>query len=844
MPSLKSIVGFVALRCRVCFTMPSVRFPIDAQLPPVAVVGQPFSFTMSPTTFASTLSLQYSTNSLPAWLHFERSTGTLSGTPTQWDVGDVDVELVANDREGRASSQVHLIVLEASSVSSRQDELNRKLTLSGKCSTPSDLLLYPETPFNLEFGPSIFESNGTKLDFYGTSENHAPLPAWMIFDANLVRFSGRSPSLLTPESSPQTFNFCVLASQVPKFSESALHFQISVTNHMLYFVNTTETIDLSAGNTVTIPSMIDLLRYDGNQASRDQLTTVSSTAPDWLAFNQTDLSFQGVVPPDVHDAAFNLQVADDDNNIAKVDFRSWITTSPRHNATDHDLGTLTVVPGRWFAYAFIDMVAIANESSIQIQMEPGRDSPWLTFEDKNVSIQGVAPRNLGGSNFSISTTATRDGTTVQSDRLTLLFSELPETTTDGTLIVASRTAQSTTRQSGISTVNTVETHKNRLKKYLALTVALPIVFVLFTVCAVMILTRRRQKQRARQMLLRQSMQEQIQSDITSHTDMTAETNAQNETATHSQAPASAPQLTLPWAEARPPTRKPWPFAGNGTSGGQQLHSSWDEMLRDIRISRSQSVRHRSRERYDTSSDFTNHSIDRCSSQYHTEDQSMSRDLSANIIFCQKQSEWQIPLNKNIATCSVYEGGGHGTLNFIPHFQHATLKHVSLSPLLEPPPAVHSTRGLDLIDEPLLSRFRSASEAGGMKTADKSGSDKRSLGKRSFSIGSSKENEPDEGRTHPLSQIMWQRVSPTPFSGSVWEDEDFTTEESASRPGNWRVDEPGCSTSQMSAGFSREGSSVRPRHDGFTRHTFGLSSNAVSTGSQETQGSHSNSLRFV
>ncbi|MDI5876512.1 VCBS domain-containing protein [Shewanella xiamenensis] len=71
-----------------------------------------FSFSIPAGTFADidtgdTLIL--STGSLPAWLHFDAATGTFSGTPTNGDVGTLQVTITATDGSGAQVSTIFML---------------------------------------------------------------------------------------------------------------------------------------------------------------------------------------------------------------------------------------------------------------------------------------------------------------------------------------------------------------------------------------------------------------------------------------------------------------------------------------------------------------------------------------------------------------------------------------------------------------------------------------------------------------------------------------------------------------------------------------------------------------
>lgn len=142
----------------------------------------------------------------------------------------------------------------------------------------------------------------------------------------------------------------------------------------------------------------------------------------------------------------------------------------------------------------------------------------------------------------------------------------------------------------------------------------------------------------------------------------------------------------------------------------------------------------------------------------------------------------------------------------------------------------------------MSRFRDSSDTN--RITGKPVGNMKSFERSSISIGSSGPNECDKSEVQRTNQHMRKRTSSTPFSGSLWEDEDCTTEDSASNLGNWRAQKPSNSTGHILGRFCREESAARRWEDESIRGEAGLTSNAISMRSQQTQGSHSNSLRFI
>lgn len=69
-------------RATLVHSTPTLSFPINSQVPPVARIGEPFSFVFSDTTFTSSngASLSYSLTNPPSWLSLDSASRKFSGT--------------------------------------------------------------------------------------------------------------------------------------------------------------------------------------------------------------------------------------------------------------------------------------------------------------------------------------------------------------------------------------------------------------------------------------------------------------------------------------------------------------------------------------------------------------------------------------------------------------------------------------------------------------------------------------------------------------------------------------------------------------------------------------------
>lgn len=151
--------------------IPRLAFPVNAQIPPLAVVGEQFSFTLSPSTFShDTPSISYFVfDDIPSWISFDGSLGTFSGTPGTGDVGNFTFTLTANDSTGSAIDNVTFLVVQDDGVTIGQDLISQLDRLGGVDGN-GGIVLDNEIPFVWQFAQDTFKtSNHSILTYYAVS---------------------------------------------------------------------------------------------------------------------------------------------------------------------------------------------------------------------------------------------------------------------------------------------------------------------------------------------------------------------------------------------------------------------------------------------------------------------------------------------------------------------------------------------------------------------------------------------------------------------------------------------------------------------------------------------------
>jgi Ca2+-binding RTX toxin-like protein len=142
----------------------------------------PFEFTVAGDTFAELDgdALTYSVDTLPAWLSFDATTRTFSGTPLQADVGAVGVRLVASDQAGLSAEDTFVITVA---------DVNDAPVLAQPIAAQTAA---EDQPFSFTVPADSFadEDPGDVLAWFASGAGGTPLPGWLSFDAATRGFSG------------------------------------------------------------------------------------------------------------------------------------------------------------------------------------------------------------------------------------------------------------------------------------------------------------------------------------------------------------------------------------------------------------------------------------------------------------------------------------------------------------------------------------------------------------------------------------------------------------------------------------------------------------------------------
>ncbi|KAI0434429.1 hypothetical protein F5Y09DRAFT_252409 [Xylaria sp. FL1042] len=408
------------------FGTPISYFPFNSQLPPVARVSEPFSFSFSPITFSSDQEMSYAlAEGSPSWLSLDSASRRLSGTPDDATVPSgetltgIVITLIASDGTGSTAVNATLVVSRSPGPVVRIPLLDQIEKL-GPFSAPTSILLRPASEFEFEFDPNTFgagvarngngqdsvhdgrsktsdvkrATDGTmsgteplQLNYYAVSGNNAPLPSWVAFDAEKLAFSGKTPLSELLAQPPQKFDFQLVASDVIGFSSASIPFSIMVGNHELTSEEPIITINATRGEHLEYTDLSKILKLDEQPLKATDISSIKAEGlPEWLSFDEESWKISGTPDPKAQPSNITIAVIDklsDALNVTLViDLNERIFVS--------DLPSFNVSAGDDFSVDMKKFLFNPEETQLMARIEP--DDSWIRFDDSSKMLSGTVPK--------------------------------------------------------------------------------------------------------------------------------------------------------------------------------------------------------------------------------------------------------------------------------------------------------------------------------------------------------------------------------------------------------------------------------------------------------------------
>lgn len=389
----------------------SANYPVNAQLPPVARESNPFKFVFSPGTFGDVdADTKYSLEDAPSWLNVESKGRTLFGTPQSEDVGEQKFKLVADGPSGSASMEVTLVV-SAEDGPKPGKPLLPQLEKFCPTSAPSTIFVRPGDSFSLSFDSETFVGTGNSTVYYGTSPENSPLPSWVRFDPDDLRFSGT-----TPKGGPQSFTFNLIASDVLGFSAVTYTFEMAVRPHILSFNDTLQTFSLSRDGEFKSPALHEYLTLDGRNPTKEDLTDISVEGPEWLTLDNKTLTLSGTSPSDAKNENVTISITDVNEDVANM----IVSLQYSQLFLDGVAGCDATI-GEHFSYTFDE--SVLTDDSVDLEVNANDQFPsWLHYDAEKKQLYGSVPEDANPQKYTVDLTATK-GSTEDTQKFTIDVAE-------------------------------------------------------------------------------------------------------------------------------------------------------------------------------------------------------------------------------------------------------------------------------------------------------------------------------------------------------------------------------------------------------------------------------------
>lgn len=399
---------FFCLLATAIATSPQVSYPLNLQLPPIARVGEAFNFQLAATTFQPNPDqLVYSIVGGPTWLRIHSENRTLWGTPGVKDTGTATFTIAAAGEAGAVANMNSQLVIQETQGPREVGNISQALAHAGQLSGPNSVTLLPSKPFDITFGPDIFREDGKNFTYYTTLDDHTPLPAWISFSSQSMRFTGITPS----SASPQTLKILLIASDTPGFGAASISFSIVVSNHLLVFRPLIQTVNISKGEQVNIKGLKGMMFLDNTPLHNEDIQSTSADVPEWLSFDPHSCDITGSPPSGFMSQDISVTVQDKFGDSAQ----HFIHITLLSQLFKGEIRQLNITPGVHFNYQIPESILAMNNETVSLEF--GKLNKWLSFDSQSLTISGTIPEDIPASSVEGSMTAISPDGKVQDTRI-------------------------------------------------------------------------------------------------------------------------------------------------------------------------------------------------------------------------------------------------------------------------------------------------------------------------------------------------------------------------------------------------------------------------------------------
>lgn len=396
----------LSLFCAVAYASVYEAYPVNKQIPPIARVDEDFQFKISNDTFKSTsdgsVQVSYNAYEMPNWLSFDSGSLTFSGKPSlDFLEGEetryFNVVLEGTDSSDSSSSNTtcQLVATKRSGISVASDfNLLNLLKNYGFTNGKDALKLSPRDIFNVTFERSYFEGldNDTVLTYYGRSTQYnAPLPNWVFFDVNNLKFSGTAPVVNSQIAPEMDYSFSLIATDIDGFAAASIDFQIVVGAHRLTTsIENTLVINITDSGSFSYPIPLDYIYLDDTVISKSDLGNIELVnAPESIKISD-NYTLTGKLPSDNETSSFQLSIYDKYEDVVYLNF---LVESTQNLFAIASFPSVNVTRGEYFDYSLLPS-QFTSFSETKVSASFNSENNWLHFQPSNLTFYGEVPNDF------------------------------------------------------------------------------------------------------------------------------------------------------------------------------------------------------------------------------------------------------------------------------------------------------------------------------------------------------------------------------------------------------------------------------------------------------------------
>ncbi|KAF8631868.1 hypothetical protein AX15_002138 [Amanita polypyramis BW_CC] len=390
----------------------SVVVPLDEQVPPIARIGRPFSWTFSSNTFDSASGpLSYTASNLPPWLAFDSQTRTFHGTPEAKDEGNPRITVTAINGDSSVSSSVELCATPypapvlntpiSAQFRSANPSLSSVFTLapySGISTGNPTLRVPPRWSFSVGFQGNTF--NATNDLFYDVRlSNGSSLPSWLKFDQTEFTLNGVAPheDLI---ATPFVVSLQFIASDQRGYSAMSLPFDLVVALHELSLASPSPTMNITMTSPFNIsllsPDQLSGILVDGTPIKPSEIADFDldvTRHENWLHYDRaTRLLYGDLTNKSISlDHSLPAKLITTFNQSVEMNYTVAFVPSCFLMSNLTPLRTKSDVPLSFDLSEDLDKTVPRGSFNLSASFEPMEAGQWLTFDSLSSRLTGTIP---------------------------------------------------------------------------------------------------------------------------------------------------------------------------------------------------------------------------------------------------------------------------------------------------------------------------------------------------------------------------------------------------------------------------------------------------------------------